>query len=234
MVNAKVLMNSQITFTKVGNMWLDQLGKIIERKELKIIILLVIPFVYGLWLPHVETVKNEHAGSHGLESSNGNNSLDFKSVRGEVSVPSDVNTVFPIAKYLSFWPLVSFRNPEICFEDNGSYVAYTNGTKLSANVDWTVDFNGKNVTLEQNSSNCTAVNFGQKFNYTWTGKLFFLIGKNESLGNVIVVPDTKTYHKFDYDYGILQGLVLIPALYLFFWYPIVGIINKIENGWKEQ
>ncbi|MFN7990785.1 MAG: hypothetical protein U0R44_01365 [Candidatus Micrarchaeia archaeon] len=204
---------------------------LLESRLLKVIVFVILPFLYGFSLPHVQAVSDNLASPSLI----GNNSgLTFKATEGQVSIPDGINSIFPLAKYFSFWPLVSVDDPYICFEDNGSYVTYTNGTKLPAAITWDVDFNGRNVTIPQNSVNCTPIEFNQKFRYAWTGRLYFLIGRNETLKNVSVVPLTNTYHSFDYDYGVLQGLALIPALYLFFWYPMFGIWRKIEKGWKEQ
>ncbi len=204
---------------------------VIESKPLKIAVLVLLPFIYGFMLPHSQVVTSEGLASPTLAN---NGSLDFRSVQGEVGVPDSVNSIFPLAKYFSFWPLVSFNDAQMCFEDNGSYVSYKNGTLLPASLEWSVNLNGENLTVNPYSENCTAVEIGHAYNYTWVGKLYFLIEKNASLSDVEVVPATNTFHRFEYDYGILQGMVLIPVVYLVFWYPLFGIIRKIEKGWKEQ
>jgi hypothetical protein len=203
----------------------------IENKALKFAVLVLLPLAYGFMLQHTQTVTS---GSLATPTLSSNNSLDFQSVQGEVGVPDSVNAIFPLAKYFSFWPLVSFRNAQMCFEDNGSYVSYLNGTRLPASIEWSVDLNGQNVTVLPYSENCTPVEIGGTYNYTWVGDLYFLINQNSSLSDVRVFPVTRTYHSFEYDYGLLQGLVLVPVLYLVFWYPLFGIIRKIEKGWKEQ
>ncbi len=208
-----------------------QLKALVGSRAFKLRVLVLLPFAYGFMLPHTQLVTSEGLNSPTLSS---NGSLDFKSVQGEVGVPDSVNAIFPLAKYFSFWPLVSFNNAQMCFEDNGSYVSYVNGTRLPASIVWSVDLNGNNVTVLPYSENCTAVPFGHNFTYQWLGQLYFLIDKNDSLNQVQVIPVTNTYHRFQYDYGILQGLVLIPVVYLVFWYPLFGIMRKIEKGWKEQ
>ncbi len=208
-----------------------QLEAVVSSKAFKLLILLALPFVYGFMLPHTQAVTSEGLNSPTLSS---NGSLDFKSVQGEVGVPDSVNSIFPLAKYFSFWPLVSFNDAQMCFEDNGSYVSYANGTRLPASIVWTVDLNGNNITVLPYSENCTAVPFGHSYTYKWVGQVYFLIPSNDSLSQVQVAPITNTYHTFQYDYGILQGLVLIPVIYLVFWYPLFGIWRKIDKGWKEQ
>ena len=48
----------------------------------------------------------------------------------------------------------------------------------------------------------------------------------------MVVPNTDTYHVFAFDYGVLQGLSLIPAPYILVWYPLFGIIkNRTRLEW---
>ncbi|HSB47166.1 MAG TPA: hypothetical protein VLD37_04065 [Candidatus Bilamarchaeum sp.] len=205
----------------------------IERKEFKILVLLVIPFLYGLVLPHKELIVSGGAGSPGEGGLQNDTSLDYNSVQVE-TVPGEVNSVFALGKYLSFWPLVSFSDPEICFEDNGSYVAYPNGTKITAAIIWNITVGNRSIELQQGQRACEAVAFGHNVSYRWVGKLFFLVETNESAGGVKVVPQTSTYHRFGYDYGILQGIALIPAFYLLFWYPLIGILKKIDKGWKEQ
>lgn len=207
------------------------LGTVLESRPLKIAVLLLLPFLYGFMLPHSQMVTSEGLASPRLSN---NGSLDYRSVQGEVSLPDSVNSIFPLAKYFSFWPLVSFRDAQMCFEDNGSYVSYRNGTMLPASLEWSVSLNGKNLTVLPYSENCTGVEMGHPYNYTWVGRLYFLIDRNATLSDVAVVPATNTFHRFEYDYGVLQGLVLIPVVYLVFWYPLFGILRKIEKGWKEQ
>jgi hypothetical protein len=214
---------------------MQALRRFLGRKEVKVLILVLIPFIYGYMLPHTQTLRSENLRSPTLTDTENGSVLDFQSVQGTVGLPDGVNSIFPLGKYLSIWPLVSFNDPQLCFEDQGSYVQYTNGTRLPAEIEWDVALdNGSVVHVSQDSVNCSPIEFGRKFSYRWEGKLFFLINRNESLGNVSVVPDASTYHQFEYDYGVLQGLALIPALYLLVWYPLFGIIRKIEKGWKEQ
>src|SRR4030095_5650726 len=212
---------------------LPSLGAFINSKLFKFFVLVVVPFLLGMALPHVQTVKNEHLGSPSLQSID-NDTLNSSAFEAEVNIPENVNSVFPIAKYFSVWPLVSFNDPQLCFADNGSYVAYTNGPSIQATISWTVEVNGKKVSVDDSTASCVPVQLNQKVAYRWEGQVFFLINRNESLGKVSVAPSTLTYHKFECDYGILQGIALIPAIYLFFWYPFFGIWKKIEKGWKEQ
>lgn len=207
----------------------------LENKLLKALVFIVLPFVYGFMLPHTETLYSAPINSSSLTSGENGTRLDYKTLHDQVTVPDTINSVFPLAKYFSFWPLASFSDPKLCFQDSGSYVSYTNGTPLIGTIEWNVSVeNITTVTVAQNSVNCTDVTFGAQYEYTWQGDLYFLINRNASLGDVSVVPMTSAYHSVQFDYGILQGVVFIPALYLFFWYPIFGIIKKIDKGWKEQ
>jgi hypothetical protein len=208
--------------------------RFIQGKEIKILILIVIPFLYGFILPHRETISSAALGSPVEASLQNDTTLDYSEVQVGSS-PSEVNSVFALGKYLSFWPLVSFNNPEICFEDNGSYVAYPNGTRITAAIIWNISMSDNtSIGLQQNQQACEKVAFGHNVSYRWVGQLFFLVNKNDSAEGVKVVPQTNTFHRFEYDYGILQGIALIPAFYLLFWYPFIGILKKIEKGWREQ
>ena len=53
-------------------------------------------------------------------------------------------------------------------------------------------------------------------------------------GVATFVPQTTAYTSMTMDYGILQGLAMIPVAYLLVWYPLAGIKKKILDGIWEQ
>ena len=69
-------------------------------------------------------------------------------------------------------------NPDVVYAPNVALYRSTDG--------------GKNFTVLPYAENCTSVEIGHAYNYTWVGKLYFLIDRNATLSDVAVVPVTNT------------------------------------------
>jgi len=211
----------------------------VTRKHVaRFAILMLLPFLTGFWLiPHTTYMAGQMLDAPNANQSGGSPSLyyTFTHSSSDMALPQRVNAVFPLADYLDFPPFVSHRDPLICFQDTGSYVILPNGTSVSPDFDWDVYFGNSTILdVPKNSMNCTATKTGQNTTYAWHAKLDINLSGQNLSNNITFVPKTTTYPEFVMDYGLLQGLVMIPVCYLFIWYPAAGIWKKLHKGLGEQ
>jgi hypothetical protein len=201
-------------------------------------ILVLLPFLTGFWLiPHTAYTNGQLLGAPSENMSGGSSTVSYTFTHSstDMTLPSRVNAIFPLADYLDFPPFVTHRDPLICFQDTGSYVILPNGTTVSPNFDWDVYFGSSTILdVPKNSVNCTVTKAGESNSYKWQAKLDINLGEQNLTQNMTFVPKTTTYPEFVMDYGLLQGLVLIPVCYLFIWYPAAGIWKKMHMGMIEQ
>jgi len=216
----------------------------IARYASRIFLLVLIPFLIGYWVvPHSETVKGDLVTNPVESVPGGSDTITYSfSHNYDIATENKIGSVFPFANYLDFPPFVSHTNLRICFQDNGSYLTYPNGTTFEPDFSWNVNFNKRiNLSVDDESENCTGAAFDEKFNYDL--KAYIPLS---SVGNctyqgipctydqISFTPRIVAYPKWDVQYGLLQGLVLIPAIYLFIWYPIAGIVKKVRHGMMEN
>jgi hypothetical protein len=208
-----------------------------HRHVLRSCILVLLPFIFGFWvLPHT-TYANGQLLAAPNQNQTGSSTVTYTFMQSSSSspVPQSVNAIFPLANYLDFPPFVSHSDPLICFEDQGSYVIMPDGRNFTPAFDWDVQFgNSTMLDVPANSANCTRTVAGQDNSYRWYAKLDINLGDQNLTSNLTFVPKTTTYPRFAMDYGLLQGLVMIPVCYLFIWYPAAGIWKKIHHGLGEQ
>ena len=203
----------------------------------RIFLLVILPVLVGYFaLPHTQTVDGMPLNAPSANPSAISNSMVYSfQTSAEMVESQKITTLFPLAGYLDFPPFVTHNGPLLCFEDNGSYLSFSNGTNQTPDFEWNVTLNNESaVRVGPNSYNCTAAKAGQDNNYNWYARINLPRGLNLSEVNVTFIPVTKTYPRIVMDYGLLQGLVLIPVAYLFIWYPAAGIIRKIKKGMEEQ
>lgn len=199
-------------------------------------ILLLIPFMLGaLVLPHTQVVNGTLLGSPQESELGDQISYSFNHTGSDIAVASNVNAIFPLANYLDFQPFVSHGSPELCFQDNDSYLVLTDGSKFQPDFFWIVDFNNETeLIVHPDGTNCTSVLTGQDNNYKWFASMAIPNNDSRFQGNITFVPVTLTYPRAMVNYGLLQGLVMIPVCYLFLWYPSAGIWKKLHKGLLEQ
>jgi hypothetical protein len=200
---------------------------------LRILLLLIIPFIIGyIILPHKHIAKGDNLDTPADFKRNFSYAVQysFNHTQNEDMQIQQINAIFPFAEYLSIYPLVHNENPEVCFEDQGSTITYSNGIQIPAIFNWHIGLGGtKNITLATNSVQCKPVAFNEHFNYSWAAQIptEYLDGQ---IKGTALNPATKAYIQYTMDYGFLQGIVMIPAMFLLVWYPITEIIKKIRNG----
>lgn len=199
----------------------------------RILLLIVLPFILGYEiLPHKHIAIGDSLDTPSDLKRNFSYDLQysFNHTQTEDIQMQQINAIFPFAEYLSFYPLVHNENPQVCFEDQGSKISYSNGVQIPANFNWRIGFKGaENITLATNSVSCKAVAFNEHFNYSWAAQIptEYLSGPLEG---ATLNPATKAYIQYTMDYGFLQGITMIPAMFLLIWYPITEIIKKIQKG----
>jgi len=210
----------------------------------RVLLLVLLPFIIGYWiLPHSEIIKGDIQQTPVENVAKADDTILYSFNHDyDITTQNRIGSVFPFANFLDFPPFVAHRDLEICFADNGSFVTYPNGTKKNLDFSWKVNFNDRvNVTVEDESENCTRAAFDEKFNYIW--KAYIPVdsvadctyqGRPCTYSEISFTPRTVAYPRWSVQYGLLQGLVLIPAIYLFIWYPIAGIVKKVRHGMMEN
>ena len=202
---------------------------------LRIILLVLLPFLAGaFFIPHTQSLVGQELSAP-TQSASGLNSVTYAFVHDNSNAPVSkrISSIFPLADYLDFPPFVSHTDSAICFKDNGSYVILPDNSTTVPVFQWHVLFNNAtSLAVDSYSSNCTPIIVGKQYEYSWTLQVN-RVNSNVS-GIATFVPQTNAYTTLTMDYGILQGLVLIPVAFLLIWYPAAGIRKKILEGFEAQ
>jgi hypothetical protein len=203
---------------------------------MRIAVLVLLPFLVGaLLLPHSQPMTGQELRAPNETASGGLNSVTYAFVHdsGSAQVSQRISSIFPLAEYLDFPPFVSHANPEICFEDSGSYVILPDNSTTVPDYQWHVLFNNATTLgVGPYSLNCTPIALGKEYAYSWKLQVN-RIDSNVS-GVATFVPKTDAYTRMTMDYGMLQGLAMIPVAFLLVWYPAAGIKKKILDGFEAQ
>ncbi len=201
------------------------------------LLLIVIPFFLGMWvLPHTQAIDSQSLGTPIQNSSGTDSSITFFGFvhRDDVS-PQRVNALFPLANYVDFPPFVSHDRLQECFADTGSRFVWKNSSDAVPDVVWKVTLdNGISLVVESNSINCTDVDLSRPVRYNWVATLNDPYAHSYLDGNLTLSQSIDAYPRIIMDYGLLQGLAMIPVFYLLVFYPAVGIWKKLNKGMIEQ
>ncbi|VVC02066.1 Uncharacterised protein [uncultured archaeon] len=196
-------------------------------------LLVLLPFLLGAFaLPHVHYMQGTALQAPG-QAGNGVQTYAFVHSSEDSIIQQKISSLFPLAGYLDFPPFVYHSNASVCFEDTGSYLVFPDKSTSIPSYDWTILLNGGTVLpLEPYSVACAPIALGQTNSYKWGLNLKSVEATNQS--NAAFVPQTSAYTRLTMDYGILQGVVMIPVAFLLVWYPAAGIIRKIKEGLLAQ
>ncbi len=242
----------QITGSK-RSLWADKRVLLASR----LFLLILLPFLFGAFLlPHTQPVyvqsietpaQSAGAGSPSAgnasggignafapsPSANNASSYDFTYSGGGLVSPDSLNAVFPLAHYINFPPFVMIDQLQVCFSQNGSQVIFKNGTRTAANLSWTVRLDdGTTLPIREGLAACTDARSGQ-MHADWSAAPVPPFPGN--LSDVAAFENTPdTYVRVIMDYGILQGLAMIPAFFLIVYYPAAGIWKKLHEGMGAQ
>lgn len=201
-------------------------------------LLVALPFLVGaVFLPHSHTMDGQ-----ALDAPQGNLSgplrmvtYGFNHTADQLAMTQSINAIFPLAEYMDYPPFVTYSAPILCFQDNGSYSTMPDGSKSTPQFYWSVLFNdNRSITVRPNSINCTTKPIGPATYYNWSININISSVDPDLDENVTFTPMTNTFPRITMQYGLLQGLAMIPVAYLFIWYPAVGIWKKLHKGMHEQ
>ncbi len=215
-----------------------KLDAITQSYALRICLLILLPFALGMWImPHTQQIDGlpiDAPASNAVQGPEGLVSYNFQHNQ-LVGPASQLGTLFPLANYADFPPLVSHDKWELCFRDNGSRFLMPDNSSVPARIKWNVTMQGKgNVLVEYNSLNCTPVQAGTPTTYQWSAKLGPAIAQERLNGTITFDPQTSTFPRATMDWGLLQGIAMIPVFYLLVFYPAAGIWRKIREGLLAQ
>ena len=203
---------------------------------LRFALLVLLPFMLGAYvLPHTQYLAGQALNTPSDAQGGASSSVTYAFVHNgtDAFVTNKINTIFPLAEYLDFPPFVNHGSPSICFADNGSYLVLSDNSTTVPAYGWSVLFNSQpSITVQPFSVNCTPIVLGNQYSYSW--RLNLIDANTNVSGAATFVPQTSTRTRMAMDYGILQGLALIPVFYLLVVYPIVGLKRKILEGIDAQ
>ena len=201
------------------------------------LLLVVLPFSLGMWmLPHTQALDSQSLGAPVPGGNAGASNLTFFGFahRADAS-PQRVNALFPLANYVDFPPFVSHDRLQECFADTGSRFVWKNSSTPAPEVVWKVSLEtGVTLRVEPNSINCTDIDLSQPIQYKWVATLSEPYVQPYLDGNLTFEQSISAYPRIIIDYGLLQGLSMIPVFYLLIFYPAVGIWKKLHKGMLEQ
>jgi len=202
---------------------------------LRVFLLLILPFLMGFSvLSHRQSVEGQQIEpfAGGRNSTAGIFSLNFTHAQDSFA---QIDSVFPLANYLDIPPLVSHKVTEVCFSDVGSRIMLANGTTLYPDFTWEVRRESMEmVIVHANATVCRGASSFSPGDYLWAAQIQTNMTQSELGANAVFYPDTRVRLKGEVQYGLLQGLAMIPAAYLFIWYPLFGIWRKIKEGMLAQ
>jgi len=201
----------------------------------RIFLLLILPFLLGAWVfPHIAYVEGTQSTAPSEDQPASAGLLAYAFNHSEETIEPALTSLFPLASYLNFPPLVS-NSMQLCFSDNGSGVILSNGTRIAPDFQWVISINNRsNVVLDSNSEACGDINSNGKNSFVWNANIGTGLNPEDLNGTLTFDPQTSSHPRQVVDYGMLQGLIMIPIFYLLVWYPAFGIWKKIEHGMHAQ
>ena len=203
----------------------------------RIFVLVIIPFIIGsILVPHTQEIQGDTLIRPTQIQTTYFETQQYQFTHAIITpTPLPVNTIFPLANYLHFYPAVRYEELKLCIEDNGSTITFQNGTEEALPFGWTVHINNaSSVFIPRNSVSCIPATMNSSYNFLWNAHFPITIVNKENLENITFTPKIIVYSANTMDYGVLQGLAFIPAFYILIFYPVVGIIKKIFKGLMEQ
>jgi len=202
----------------------------------RLFLLVLLPFFFGFWvLPHTQYATGQELLAPSASRSASFNSISYSFTGAADVTPQKIDAIFPLADFLGFYPFVETARRDICFQDQGSYLQFPDGNTAIPEFQWVVGMsNNHSVLVFPSSTNCSTVEEGSAITYVWIPKVSGGVPSNLTNSTLTFVPQTRTYPRVLLDFGLLQGLILIPVAYLLVWYPAAGILKKLHKGMAEQ
>lgn len=203
----------------------------------RFILLLALPFLLGLYaFPHTQYVDGSLLSTPtGYKNAAEIMSYTFSAADSGLVLGRSVGSVFPLSNYLDFQPFVSHDRMQLCFQDNGSTITLPNGSQFAPDMEWEIHINNDPaIMLNQSSFACSDVPPRGPVVYAWKALISTDISRDSFNGTIVFNPATLTYPRMQVNFGLLQGIAMIPVFYLLVWYPIAGIWKKLREGMMEQ
>jgi len=200
-------------------------------------LLILLPFLLGAFVfPH-----SQHLDGSVISTPDKNQnaadviSYSFSASGYDTLLNQGVGSIFPLSNYLDYPPFVSRERLMLCFQDNGSTILLPNGTEITPDLQWKIYVNNDPpILLNSGAFACTHIPTKGPAVYAWKASINTGIPTEQLNGTVIFNPATLTYPRLEINYGLLQGLVMIPVFYLLIWYPLAGIWKKLREGMGAQ
>jgi hypothetical protein len=202
----------------------------------RLALLVILPFLLGAFIfPHTQAIEgNVLATPVGNSTVAVVRSYSFTMSSKEIAAQGGISSAFPLSSYLDYPPLVSHDKLQLCFADNGSSLTLPNGTTINPAMVWEIYLNDNApILLRPGSYACADINRNDGAVYAWTANITGL-DRSALNGTITFNPSTRTYPRMMMNYGLLQGIAMIPIFYLGLWYPLVGIWRKLHKGMMEQ
>ncbi len=200
-------------------------------------VLILLPFLLGMYVfPHVQFINGQLLSTP-LENRKATEVLSytFNPAGHDVIIGNSVANAFPLSNYLGFPPLVSHDRLQLCFQDNGSSIVLPNGTQITPSMQWRIYVNNNTpIILQPLMFACTEVTSKDQVVYAWSATVNTGLEPGTVNGTILFNPQTLTYPRQLMDYGLLQGLTMIPVFFLLVYYPIAGIWKKLRDGLLSQ
>ncbi|VVC01188.1 Uncharacterised protein [uncultured archaeon] len=203
----------------------------------RIFVLLVLPFLLGMYVfPHSQYVNGQLLSTPlGNKNANEVLSYSFSPASHAVAIVQGIGSAFPLSNFLDFPPLVSHDRMQLCFQDNGSTITLPNGTQMTPQMQWQIYVNNNTpISLQPYEFACTDVASSEQVVYAWQARINTGLDTGAVNGTILFNPQTLTYPRQLMDFGLLQGIAMIPVFYLLVWYPVAGIWKKLHEGLLSQ
>jgi len=193
-------------------------GKKLLSLAIRLMLLLVIPFVLGCFVfPHEFYAAGVPTGPQGP----GMQAYSFSADSHRMLMEQSMGSVFPLYKYIDYVPFASKDMIEICVAGNGSEIALQNGMRLKPEQEWEIGNDG--IGNSAGALACADVPATAESGLVRGGP-------GASNTTITLTFASKMFPRYEVEYGILQGLVMIPVFYLLVYYPATEIWKKLHRG----
>jgi hypothetical protein len=190
---------------------------------IRLVLLVLLPFVLGCFVfPHEYYAEGVAVGAAGQ----GMQTYTFSSQSHEILMEKSMGSVFPLYKYIDYAPFVTRDMVEICAA-NVSDLALPNGTLLKPEMEWSIG-GSEGIENRNGAVFCADVPAESQLQPQGQGGAN---ATNMTSGSTIAVSLASNAHpRYEVEYGVLQGLVLVPVFYLLVFYPATEIWKKLHRG----
>jgi len=205
-------------------MWSDALRKNRGASiAVRLALLVAVPFVLGCFVfPHEYYADGAAIG----DASQGMQAYLFSADSHNLLMEKSMGSVFPLYKYFDYAPLVSRDMVEFCV-GNGSALALPGGARLAPEQEWSL---GESEGQKNRGGMATCADVPAS-SQAWLHPQGGAGGSSIAPeGSMVLNSASKVYPRYEVEYGVLQGLVMVPVFYLLIYYPATEIWRKLRHG----